>query len=510
MNCGIVRYANELNPKTRTVAVCIIGSGCGGATAARALSEAGHEVLVLEEGEDYTREDFTQRGPEMYDQLYMDRGGRVTEDMGVQVLQGRVLGGGGVINACDVVPISDETIEFWRDKHGLTNLSPEQFAPFTERALDDLAAEVPYPGVLNKNNTLLRGGAQKMGFRGEIMMHNRIGCAGLGTCLMGCRVEAKQNPRNVAIPAAIKSGAEFVTRARAVRIEDAAQEMKTVHVRTLDAKGYHEVGSWQVRAKTVILAANAIASTQLLLRSGIGNQHVGQHVSLQPQLPIVARYDSSVRAYDGIPQLYAVTEFEEQHPDHGLWGFRIEAISNVPSFAATSIPLTGAKFKEAIFHYPDFASSLLLVPDNPTETVSVNKAGRPVIRYMHHENHKERLRRAIKAAAECYLASGATKVIPSVGPALEIESRKDFAKVDALGFAPLTAVLISAHQQGGVRMAHSPDLGACDPDAQVYGTQGVHVFDSSWFPSSASSHTMTPIIAGSYYLCARWLSNHTS
>ena len=31
--------------------------------------------------------------------------------------------------------------------------------------------------------------------------------------------------------------------------------------------------------------------------------------------------------------------------------------------------------------------------------------------------------------------------------------------------------------------------GGADPDGQVYGTRGVYVFDSSGFPSSASSHT---------------------
>jgi len=66
--------------------------------------------------------------------------------------------------------------------------------------------------------------------------------------------------------------------------------------------------------------------------------------------------------------------------------------------------------------------------------------------------------------------------------------------VDALGLAPATAPLLSAHQQGAVRMAPSPRDGAADPEGRVYGARDVYVLDSSGFPTSASSHTMVPIL----------------
>lgn len=113
-------------------------------------------------------------------------------------------------------------------------------------------------------------------------------------------------------------------------------------MRTLDAAGYHEQGKMVLRAKIVIVAADAINTAQLLLRSGIGNEHVGRNLMLQPQLPIIAFYEEQLNAIDLLPQSYAVTEFEqEDNPDFGLWGYRIEGIMGTPGIVSTLLPFSG-------------------------------------------------------------------------------------------------------------------------------------------------------------------------
>ncbi len=494
-------------PDRLTAEICIIGSGCGGGTAARVLAEAGHDVIVLEEGGDFPGERLTQRDSAMYDQLYMDRGGRATHDLAISVLQGRVLGGGGVINASDVVPISEGVYRHWVRKFGLSDFSPEKMAPYARRALADLSATRIQEHQLNRANQLLRNGTEALGLRGEAMMTNRVGCAGLGTCLIGCPIDAKRNPRTVAIPKAVDAGARFYTRARAVRIDDAGHELKRVTVRSLDPRGYHERGSFEVRAKVVILAANAVATSQLLLRSGIGNTHVGRHLSLQPQLPVTAIFDDEVRAFRGIPQAYAVTEFEREDDEHhGLWGFRIEAIMGTPGMVGSLLPYAGPRGKEQMTLYSRIAAALVLVPDEPTATVALTSSGRPEIVYEHLENHRARIREGAKVAARIYLAAGAKEVLVPTAPAVTVRSEAEVAKLDELTLRPASAPFLSAHQQGGVRFAPSARAGAADPDGQVYGTRGVYVFDSSGFPSSSSSHTMTPIMTVSHYLSEKLLA----
>jgi choline dehydrogenase-like flavoprotein len=156
--------------------------------------------------------------------------------------------------------------------------------------------------------------------------------------------------------------------------------------------------------------------------------------------------------------------------------------------------------------YDRMAPSLLLVPDAPSGQVEVARNGRLTIRYEQRTDHQVRLREAVEAAAKVYLEAGAREVLVPTLPPMAIRSAKEAKQARDLTFAPATAPLISAHQQGTVRFAASEHDGGADLNGQVYGTRDVYAFDSSGYPTSASSHTMTPIIASSRMLTAKLLT----
>ena len=75
--------------------VVVVGSGAGGSTVAAELAEAGHDVIVLEEGRYYSTRDFTADSSAMIRQLY--RGGGATMALGdppVLYQEGSTVGGG--------------------------------------------------------------------------------------------------------------------------------------------------------------------------------------------------------------------------------------------------------------------------------------------------------------------------------------------------------------------------------------------------------------------------------
>lgn len=483
--------------------VCVVGSGVGGATAARVLAEAGKDVVLLEEGGDFTGPDkLTQRDMAMYDQVYVDRGGRTTVDRSIAILAGRVLGGGGVINACDVVPVHENTWLHWQKQHGLTGWTQAAMAPFQAQAMRDMAASRIPEAMINRNNQLLRQGAQALGWQFEVMQHNRVGCQGLGSCLIGCPLGAKRNPRMVQIPAAQARGARVYTRVRATRIDAATTDTKTVHCRTMDAKGYHPKTAFSVRAKTVVVACNPVGSVALLHQSGLRHSLLGEYVSLQPQLPIVAQFDAPVGAFTGIPQAVAVTQFEQFSVQTGLGGFRIEAIFGTPGILGSLVSVPGPIGKQFMTQLTHTAAALLLVPDQPAGKITVDGDGRPHVHYTLTQQWQEQARKAVVAAGQIYFAMGAKQVAVPSAPMRLFRNAKELDSFADFPFLPASVPLISAHQQGGARASPSEETGVCKPSGEVWGTKGVYVLDSSTFPGSSSSHTMTPIWTVAGYLAA--------
>jgi choline dehydrogenase-like flavoprotein len=222
---------------------------------------------------------------------------------------------------------------------------------------------------------------------------------------------------------------------------------------------------------------------------------------------VIALFPQEVRSFRGIPQAYAITEFEDLgSAEHGWWGFRIEAIGGTPGIVASLLPIYGHQAEALMRRYPHFGMALLLTPDDPVGRVRVGRSGRFRIEHALTDEHRARLRQAVRAAARAYLAAGAREVFVPVAPPVRIAAEADLEAIDRIDFRPATAPLLSAHQQGTVRFAPSERDGAADPDGRVYGTRDVSVFDCSGFPSSASSHTMAPNITVSRYLTERLLA----
>ena len=97
----MIKTSNDISFDIKESAqVCVIGSGAGGAVVAKELQEYGYQVVLLEEGGNYTIEDFTGDPGEMLSLLYRSGGSIIgfgTPPMPVPL--GRCLGGTTTINS---------------------------------------------------------------------------------------------------------------------------------------------------------------------------------------------------------------------------------------------------------------------------------------------------------------------------------------------------------------------------------------------------------------------------
>ena len=100
--------------------ICIVGSGPGGSALAYRLSEKleGKKILVLEEGNLHTSDDFNQLEKDMIPNLYQSPPVRFSDDFGVAVFQGKLIGGSAVLNHAVCYEAPTEITETWGQNIG--------------------------------------------------------------------------------------------------------------------------------------------------------------------------------------------------------------------------------------------------------------------------------------------------------------------------------------------------------------------------------------------------------
>lgn len=479
---------------TVRVDACVVGSGAGGGVAAALLAEAGQEVLLLEEGGHVPKERMTQREHEMYPLLYRDGGNQLTDDGGISVLQGRVLGGSTVVNMADVVGIPEAVHAHWRRRFGFTRWSMDDLAEAERDCRTTIGANRIPRSALNRNNLRLVEGGERLGLKTDTLEHNRTGCLGSGYCLIGCAYDAKRSVAVSWIPRGLRTGGLTVqTEARVDRFEhDRGRVIAAVgHLRRLSDGA--ALAPFRVEAARFLLAAGAIHSPLLLAASGLGGREVGRNLSLQPQAPVAAVFRDDVVMFRGIPQA-GMVDAETATAEGGLGGFRLEAVSATPGMSAISTALPTDALHVFLARYRQVAANLCLVPDRPAGTVTTDRHGRPAIRYRLAADTEATLIEAIRTAARCWLAAGAEAValpFPELGLA---RAEADLAALDRARIRPAATPLISAHPQGTCRMGPDPATSVVGLDARVHGASNLWVVDASVFPTSASSHTQLPVM----------------
>ena len=167
--------------------VLIIGSGAGGANAAKILSK-NRKVLIIEEGPYQTNANFSGEF-NAYKNLYMEGSARYTKDKAIRVLQGRAVGGSALVNWTTSFRTPTSTLNYWKSNFGIDFVDKLNFEnEEKEYSISKWSMEP------NLNNEKLKLACESMGWEWNIIKRNVQGCANLGLCGTGCPINAKRSP----------------------------------------------------------------------------------------------------------------------------------------------------------------------------------------------------------------------------------------------------------------------------------------------------------------------------
>jgi choline dehydrogenase-like flavoprotein len=514
---GVMQGCKLTSETKLRAGACVIGTGAGGAVAAARLAEAGHEVVLLEEGGHYTAADFTEEEGPMTARLYAEGGARATDDLSVAVFQGRSVGGGTTVNWMIMLRTPHYVLEEWEAEHGLYGMGPNEMAPVFEEVEEEVHARTVPGDAHSPNNRIILEGSRKLGWSAYPGKINARGCVRAGFCGLGCRYDAKQSVLLNYLPRAVGAGARLFSDVRAERIELAERggpaPLKRVVGTVLDRDTGRGRGRIVVEAPIVVSAAGAVGTPSLLQRSGVASEGTGKYLRFHPTSMVLGRYDREIYAGAGIPLSAVCDEFLRN--DEAGYGFWIECPPLHPYLLSIAVPGFGEAHRQTMTRFPNTGMLISLVRDGADTdlsngSVSTDRRGRTRIRYKLGPKDRRHTMAGLKAAARLHLAAGAREALTLHTTGCRVRSEEDLDLIEGQGYKPNQFGLFTAHVNGACRIGRDPATSGCTPDGEVHGVPGLYVVDGSLLPTAPGVNPQETIMALSSVLSRRIAERHPS
>jgi choline dehydrogenase-like flavoprotein len=250
-----------------------------------------------------------------------------------------------------------------------------------------------------------------------------------------------------------------------------------------------------------VVAAGALESPALLLRSGLGGSEAGKHLRLHPCTATLGLYGTETEAWRGPPQAGLVDEFTTGQDGDG-YGFLIEGVQYAPAIAASATPFETAEQHKAAMEELRFGATFIgLIRDHGEGEVTIDEAGMAMPYYAITDPvDVATTHRALEAQIRLHAAAGAHRIgVLATGTPTWHRGEDDLdefiARAKRIPLRAGAMRMFSAHQMGTCRMGADPATSVANPDGELHDTPGVWIGDASAFPTPSGTNPMITIMA---------------
>lgn len=495
----------------------VIGTGFGGSMMALQLARAGQRVLLLERGSWVARDESAWDPTAILLERKYRSETAVVRDNGVRQHPDELVGGNSVIYGTASLrmreadlnmgtllstaerpdpafvdwPIRYAELEpFYAEAEQLLGVAGVAGSDPTESAR---SSPFPFePAPYSTSAQMLADAATARGlhpFPLPVAINfsgagGRTKCIQCGTCdLFPCKLGAKNDLAVTVLPEAIRLGAVIRPRTIVERLVHSGGRITSVECIDMDSRA-----RFTVRAGSFVVSAGAVASSALLLRSGLdamgpNGRLIGRHLMLHCSGIAIGIFLRRTNPEDRFLKQVAISDFyfgaAGQSPEQSRewWGV-IQALQVPPrEYLLAMAPVPFKRPSAATRGYHLYAICLAHDEPNPENRVMLHPTDR--------DPYGVALAQVVHRYSERDLRAR---------DALHAEARKLLRKAGAvLQFRRPIETL--SHAVGTCRMGDNPEHAVLDRWCQFFGVANLHVVDGSFMPTSGAVNPSLTIAA---------------
>ncbi len=464
-----------------TTEILVIGSGAGGATTAATLAEAGHAVLILEEGPAFDTSHLATHSPEAIGRLYRHAGlSPLLGNANIAFVEGRCVGGSTEINSAFWQRTPSDALERWRKVYQVGELSLESLQEIFEEIEQEL--NVAYLDAANPppSSARLRDGAERLGWLVKEIPRSQT------TNLQGSAFApgAKRSMSRAYLPRAIQAGAQLRADCRVTRLHYQAGRISHVTARQNGPDGPRTL---YIAARQVFVCAGPIQTPALLRASGLCH-NIGESLYIHPMLKVAAQFDRPMDSHRSTLPIFQVKEF---WPEITLGGSVF-----TPGYLALTLADSG--LKDAVLPSDWRNMALYYAACRGTGRGRVRAlpiTGEAVASYNLSKQDRASLSAGLARLGEVLFAAGAQKLYPALQFPIVLENAEQGR---AFLDKPLPAAAMSlstVHAFSSCPMGQNQKICATDSFGRVYGFENLFIADASLIPDAPGVNPQGTVMA---------------